>query len=163
MRRIYLLFFLFAAVLVLLVTTTVHNWLIKRDLGFICSVFKEEGAMNVEGSATPSKSIEEIDGLVKETIFTSAAKELWHNSFMFEPKDRYSGFKGSVDKLLEEPWNCKPMESYFAAFRTSDKEFGCPKLNQIGCMPVVPKEMEKYCSGPYYEWIVKNCQVEFTW
>ena len=42
-------------------------------------------------------------------------------------------------------------------------KYTCPKQKIIDCMPIVPPEMIKYCSGPYHEWIKENCDVNFTW
>ena len=39
----------------------------------------------------------------------------------------------------------------------------CPPDGTINCMPIVPPERAPLCSGPYHEWIVRNCPgVQFT-
>ncbi len=37
--------------------------------------------------------------------------------------------------------------------------YQCPDewIEWINCMPIVSPEKEKYCGGPYHEWIKENC------
>jgi hypothetical protein len=35
--------------------------------------------------------------------------------------------------------------------------YQCPPEKTIDCMPMVPPENQAKCSGPYHDWIVKNC------
>jgi hypothetical protein len=40
----------------------------------------------------------------------------------------------------------------------------CPPDGTIDCMPIVPPERLPLCSGPYHEWILRNCPgVKFTY
>ena len=40
--------------------------------------------------------------------------------------------------------------------------YACPEQETIDCMPIVPEEMQEYCSGDYHDWIVDNCETEFS-
>ena len=65
----------------------------------------------------------------------------------------------------ENDWGWPECIGYFVIKEGKcDWECGiCPKLNNIDCMPIVSPEMQKYCSGPYHEWIKENCDISFTY
>ncbi len=48
-------------------------------------------------------------------------------------------------------------------FEDSQPDYVCPEQDTINCMPIVPEDRIKYCSGDYHEWIEENCETEFLW
>lgn len=62
------------------------------------------------------------------------------------------------------PWECdKTTEDEKTYSITIVNEYKCPDVKTINCMPVVPPDMEKYCSGTYAEWIKDHCNIEITY
>lgn len=45
---------------------------------------------------------------------------------------------------------------------SSEENYECPDMEYIDCMPIVPPEKQKYCSGPYAEWVTENCNVSMV-
>lgn len=44
------------------------------------------------------------------------------------------------------------------------KQYTCPNITTIDCMPIVPENMTKYCAPEYRDWIKENCpNVTFTY
>jgi len=63
----------------------------------------------------------------------------------------------------KKPVKIECVNNQCEVFGENEEEYTCPEQEGFNCMPIVPEEIAKYCSGPYHEWIKENCDVGFVY